>query len=348
MTQSIGSSIPYSMSIIHSDTDQKEEETALPFPTTPAVDQPEAEPQAPRPLTPTKLEIASSDLTFISPICMRTKEVFKQVGLPSPNALAKAQSARKIQKDLAEEGASQRAGELPITQKTHCYITENKLFLTEKKAGKGADSEAWFSDEIDPSTSSEPRRVVLKRSAKGQLKHESELTQTIPISSPNKRKKFNFSETVFQLKSEDEYIGIFEACRSDLKNLDYSLDAPASQVLPILGDIAEALCELTKQGIIHRDIKGANLLITQEGGGIIGDFGLAKRKSDRRHFTALTPTYAAPFIWRNIVDQKNRTRGYQSEAADVFAFGVTIERDVIRRMLFQLAKHYDKTDLPDF
>jgi serine/threonine protein kinase len=304
--------------------------------------QTEAETQPQRPLTPTKLETVSSDPSFISPTCVRTKELFKQAGLTSPKALAKAQSARNIQKNLGKEGANKKSTELPITEKTHCYVTKNKLFLTGEKAGEGVDSVVWFSDEIDLSTSAKPRRVVLKRSRNGQLKNESNLTQTIRFSSPNKQRKLNLSEEVFKLSSKDEYIGIFEPCQSNLKDLKYSVTAPASQVLPILRDIAEGLYELKKQAIVHCDIKGVNLLVTQEGGGSIGDFGFARKQSNQRHFTELTPTFAAPFIWKNIVDQKNQINGYQGEAADIFAFGVTLQFDVLGRMLFQLAKHYNK------
>jgi len=291
------------------------------------------------PRTPTKPRTASSDPSLVSPATERVKQIFKQA-LPSPEALAKAQNARASQQILAEKGSPTEASQVFVTWGTTCYVTQERLFVTEEKAGKGSASEAWFANEIKPLTADEPRRIVLKRSASSQLQRENALAQTITLSSPSKRKKLNFTEAVFHLPEEKACIGIYEACQSDLNGLTYSPNTPASQVLPILRDIADGLCEITRQGIAHCDIKGANLLVTQEDGGSIGDFGLARRKSTQRHSTSLTPQYAAPFIWENILDQKYRRNGYQGQSADVFAFGVTLQLDVFARMLPQLANHY--------
>ena len=64
-------------------------------------------------------------------------------------------------------------------------------------------------------------------------------------------------------------------------------------------------------------------------------------KENERHATTLTALYAAPFIWENILGQKYCEGGVQGEAADVFAFGVTIQKDILQLMLKQLGKHYD-------
>lgn len=50
---------------------------------------------------------------------------------------------------------------------------------------------------------------------------------------------------------------------------------PEQWVVPILREVAEAIFWVHKQGIIHRDIKCANVLVTEVGGVQLCDFGVA-------------------------------------------------------------------------
>ena len=71
---------------------------------------------------------------------------------------------------------------------------------------------------------------------------------------------------------------------------------PFDQVLHIMGDVAEALDYAHSQGVIHRDVKPSNIMLTADGQAILTDFGLMMHTSEgSSQGTAFgTPRYIAP------------------------------------------------------
>jgi len=92
---------------------------------------------------------------------------------------------------------------------------------------------------------------------------------------------------------------------------------PASAVAKIGGQVANGLQYAHEQGIVHRDVKTANLFFTQKKVVKIMDFGLAKMVEEvRRSSTVIggTPYYMAP----------EQSAGEQVDhRADLYALGVT-------------------------
>ncbi|XDG10095.1 hypothetical protein ABKA04_009710 [Annulohypoxylon sp. FPYF3050] len=87
-------------------------------------------------------------------------------------------------------------------------------------------------------------------------------------------------------------------------------------IIPILREVAVAIYWVHKEGIIHRDIKCANVLVTETGAVQLCDFGVAgmmETKLDKRSTFIGTPHWMAPELF----DQNTQ---YGTEV-DIWAFG---------------------------
>ncbi len=96
---------------------------------------------------------------------------------------------------------------------------------------------------------------------------------------------------------------------------------PVDEALSLARQLADALATAHESGVLHRDVKPANVLLAKDGRARLVDFGLAMltRTEDRRLtlFGAFvgTPEYLAPEV----------ARGEEPDArADVYALGATL------------------------
>jgi len=97
---------------------------------------------------------------------------------------------------------------------------------------------------------------------------------------------------------------------------------PEAQALAITTEVARALDHAHSKGLIHRDIKPDNIMLTKEGRVRVTDFGLAKAlggddpgASDAERFLG-TPAYVAP--------EQIRSEPSIDCRADIFSLGVTL------------------------
>lgn len=141
---------------------------------------------------------------------------------------------------------------------------------------------------------------------------------------------------------------MFAAAGGDGDALPAELDASAAE--RIFRQCVEAVARLHEQGLVHRDIKPGNILLTEDGGVRLADFGLAIGIAGRRAAapmvqdgTALgdesrehtrgvgTPSYASPEQW-------NGTK--YDEKVDVYALGM-----VAAELLFPVQTQMERAQL---
>ncbi|HPB30772.1 MAG TPA: protein kinase [Candidatus Sumerlaeota bacterium] len=98
--------------------------------------------------------------------------------------------------------------------------------------------------------------------------------------------------------------------------------ATLAEGIDLIRQISEALIYLHSKGIVHRDVKPSNILISSEGLVKLTDFGISRmrRMEDQSDLTIVssilgTPGYIAPEVMKG---------GKATEFSDQYGFGVTI------------------------
>jgi serine/threonine-protein kinase len=93
----------------------------------------------------------------------------------------------------------------------------------------------------------------------------------------------------------------------------------AGEAVHYCAQVADALGYAHRNGVIHRDVKPANMLIHADGRVLLSDFGLAKilantPSAPRHHPDAGTPEYMAP----------EQVRGQSTTRSDLYGLGVVL------------------------
>lgn len=109
----------------------------------------------------------------------------------------------------------------------------------------------------------------------------------------------------------------------------------SATIVPLFEEIARALHTAHEAGVVHRDVKPGNLLLSAEGNAVLVDFGLARAvESDEATLTRTgdvfgTPAYMAP--------EQLRGRSDVDRRADVYSLGATLFEALVLRPPFEAA-----------
>jgi len=105
---------------------------------------------------------------------------------------------------------------------------------------------------------------------------------------------------------------------------------PTEQVLRLGQQLADALAHAHEHGVVHRDFKSANVVLTPEGRAKVLDFGLAKRLAGEEATEATTASYGsltAPGVLAGTLPYMapEQLRGHAADArSDIWALGVVL------------------------
>jgi serine/threonine-protein kinase PknK len=99
------------------------------------------------------------------------------------------------------------------------------------------------------------------------------------------------------------------------ESLDKVVESSAARALESLAQIADQLTVLHRAGILHGDIKPANIICRDAGPATLVDFGLATHSSGQAQPHGLTPRYAAPELFAG---------GPLTARAEVFSLGLIL------------------------
>jgi serine/threonine-protein kinase len=117
----------------------------------------------------------------------------------------------------------------------------------------------------------------------------------------------------------------------------------ARQVARVLLELARQLAAIHAEGVVHRDVKGPNVLVRPEGQPVLVDFGVSTWPSASRVTGPLPPgswPYRSPEVWRFLRERQPGERYTSSPLDDLWALGIALYR------LLTGAYPFDERDEP--
>jgi len=117
----------------------------------------------------------------------------------------------------------------------------------------------------------------------------------------------------------------------------------ARQVARVVLELARQLAAIHAEGVVHRDVKGPNVLVRPEGQPVLVDFGVSTWPEASQETGPLPPgswPYRGPEVWRFLRERQPGERYTASPRDDLWALGIALYR------LLTGAYPFDERDEP--
>jgi serine/threonine-protein kinase len=110
---------------------------------------------------------------------------------------------------------------------------------------------------------------------------------------------------------------------TDLRTLIDGRPLPLERAVVLARDVAEGLAEAHRHGVVHRDLKSENVLVTAAGRAKITDFGIAKRILAEKTDESLTAIGHVMGTYRAMSPEQARGEEVDHRS-DLFSFGILL------------------------
>jgi tRNA A-37 threonylcarbamoyl transferase component Bud32 len=133
----------------------------------------------------------------------------------------------------------------------------------------------------------------------------------------------------------DIYFMVMELLEGDTLKArlnDYRLRGermPWGEVARVLLDVLEGLAHAHGEGMIHRDVKPANVMLTRRGQAVIGDFGIAQIVGSTRHTVS-----GALMGTLNYMAPEQGLEGRSDARSDIYSLGIVLYEMLTQRTPF--------------
>ena len=203
-------------------------------------------------------------------------------------------------------------------------------YLLQRQIGQGGMGAVWLAvDEVLG------REVAIKRiglfpggGSPGLVRAQREAKLAARLNHPHVVAVFDFVT-----ENDEQWLVMEYVAGTDLSALlgDYG-GLPPADASALLAQVADALSSAHAAGIVHRDVKPSNILVTPDGNAKLADFGIARARDSTITASGLvtgSPAYLAPEV---------ASGSPATEASDVWSLGATLYHALSGR------PPYDTTD----
>lgn len=203
-------------------------------------------------------------------------------------------------------------GEVP-TKEDHRQIGPYEVL---RKLGEGAMGKVYQARH-ESSGEIVAVKLLQSQSRTSVKRFEQELTASRKIDHPNVVRVLAFDKWQGAPYLVMEYV--------DGQSLDLLIKRaqllPEMEAIRLIGQVCEGLGQAHQRGVIHRDVKPDNILVTREGVAKLADLGLVKDRDAMLNLTGTgrglgTPHYMAP--------EQHDAAKTADAASDIFALGATL------------------------